>query len=76
MIRVTAEGLVKRYDRVAVVDGASLEDAPGSLTYLLLMDKAGTVPALAYPVIALSWGYALWMRFAARSMRPWPIPSS
>jgi ABC-type Fe3+/spermidine/putrescine transport system ATPase subunit len=41
MIRVTAEGLVKRYDRVAVVDGASLEVAPGSLTYLLGPSGAG-----------------------------------
>ena len=35
MIRVTLEGLVKRYDRVAIVDGASLEIPPGELTFVL-----------------------------------------
>ena len=35
MIRVTLEGLVKRYAHVAVVDGASLEIRPGELAYLL-----------------------------------------
>jgi ABC-type Fe3+/spermidine/putrescine transport system ATPase subunit len=41
MIRVTLEGLVKRYDGVAVVDGASLEVPPGSLTYVLGPSGAG-----------------------------------
>ena len=41
MIRVTLEGLVKRYDRVAVVDGASLEIEPGSLTCVLGPSGAG-----------------------------------
>jgi ABC-type Fe3+/spermidine/putrescine transport system ATPase subunit len=41
MIRVTVEGLVKRYDRVAVVDGASLELEPGSLNYVLGPSGAG-----------------------------------
>jgi ABC-type Fe3+/spermidine/putrescine transport system ATPase subunit len=41
MIRVTLEALVKHYDRVAVVDGASLEIEPGSLTYLLGPSGAG-----------------------------------
>jgi ABC-type Fe3+/spermidine/putrescine transport system ATPase subunit len=41
MIRVTLEGLVKRYDRVAVVDGAALEVEPGSLTYVLGPSGAG-----------------------------------
>ncbi len=41
MIRVTLEGLVKRYDRLAVVDGASLEIEPGSLTYVLGPSGAG-----------------------------------
>jgi ABC-type Fe3+/spermidine/putrescine transport system ATPase subunit len=41
MIRVTAHGLVKRYDRVAVVDGASLELNPGELTFLLGPSGAG-----------------------------------
>jgi ABC-type Fe3+/spermidine/putrescine transport system ATPase subunit len=41
MIRVTLEGLVKQVDRVAVVDGASLEVEPGRLTYLLGPSGAG-----------------------------------
>lgn len=41
MIRVTLEGLTKRYDRVAVVDGASLEIHPGELTFLLGPSGAG-----------------------------------
>jgi ABC-type Fe3+/spermidine/putrescine transport system ATPase subunit len=41
MIRVTLDGLVKRYDRVAVVDGASLEIRPGELTFLLGPSGAG-----------------------------------
>lgn len=41
MTRVTAHGLVKRYDRVAVVDGASLELAPGEITLLLGPSGAG-----------------------------------
>src|SRR6476659_6710022 len=41
MIRVTAHGLVKRYDRVAVVDGASLELSPGEFTLLLGPSGAG-----------------------------------
>jgi ABC-type Fe3+/spermidine/putrescine transport system ATPase subunit len=41
MIRVTVEGLVKRYDRVAVVEGASLEIEPGSLHYVLGPSGAG-----------------------------------
>ncbi len=41
MIRVTAHGLVKRYDRVAVVDGASLELSPGEVTFLLGPSGAG-----------------------------------
>jgi ABC-type Fe3+/spermidine/putrescine transport system ATPase subunit len=41
MIRVTLEGLIKRYDRVAVVDGASLEIEPGSLNYVLGPSGAG-----------------------------------
>jgi ABC-type Fe3+/spermidine/putrescine transport system ATPase subunit len=41
MIRVVLDGLVKRYDGVAVVDGASLEVRPGELTYLLGPSGAG-----------------------------------
>jgi ABC-type Fe3+/spermidine/putrescine transport system ATPase subunit len=41
MIRVRADGLVKRYDRVAVVDGASLECPPGEVTVLLGPSGAG-----------------------------------
>jgi ABC-type Fe3+/spermidine/putrescine transport system ATPase subunit len=41
MIRVTLEGLVKRYDGVPVVDAASLEVRPGELTYLLGPSGAG-----------------------------------
>lgn len=41
MIRVSAQGLVKRYDRVAVVDGASLELNPGEITVLLGPSGAG-----------------------------------
>jgi ABC-type Fe3+/spermidine/putrescine transport system ATPase subunit len=41
MIRVTLEGLTKRYDRVAVVDGASLDIPPGELTFLLGPSGAG-----------------------------------
>lgn len=35
MIRVVLENLVKRYDDVAVVDGASMEVRPGELSYVL-----------------------------------------
>jgi ABC-type Fe3+/spermidine/putrescine transport system ATPase subunit len=41
MIRVVLDGLVKRYERLAVVDGASLEIRPGELTYLLGPSGAG-----------------------------------
>ncbi|MBV8559028.1 MAG: ABC transporter ATP-binding protein, partial [Planctomycetaceae bacterium] len=41
MIRVILERLVKRYDRVAVVDEASLEVRPGDLTYVLGPSGAG-----------------------------------
>lgn len=41
MTRVTVHGLVKRYDRVAVVDGASLELDPGEITLLLGPSGAG-----------------------------------
>jgi ABC-type Fe3+/spermidine/putrescine transport system ATPase subunit len=41
MIRVTLEGLVKRYDRVAVVDGAALDLEPGTLTFVLGPSGAG-----------------------------------
>ena len=35
MIRVVLENLVKRFDGVAVVDGASMEIRPGELSYIL-----------------------------------------
>jgi ABC-type Fe3+/spermidine/putrescine transport system ATPase subunit len=41
MIRVTLDGLVKRIDRVAIVDGASLEIPPGELTFILGPSGAG-----------------------------------
>jgi ABC-type Fe3+/spermidine/putrescine transport system ATPase subunit len=41
MVRVTLEGLIKRYDRIAVVDGASMEIEAGSLAYLLGPSGAG-----------------------------------
>jgi ABC-type Fe3+/spermidine/putrescine transport system ATPase subunit len=41
VIRVRADGLVKRYDRVPVVDGASLECPPGEVTVLLGPSGAG-----------------------------------
>jgi len=41
MIRVTLDGLVKRWDRESVVDQASLEIRPGELTYLLGPSGAG-----------------------------------
>jgi ABC-type Fe3+/spermidine/putrescine transport system ATPase subunit len=41
MIRVNAEGLVKRFDRVAVVDGASIELPPGEITVVLGPSGAG-----------------------------------
>jgi len=41
MIRVTLDGLTKRYDRVAVVDGASLDIPPGELTFVLGPAGAG-----------------------------------
>lgn len=41
MIRVTLDGLVKRYDRMAVVDSASLEIPPGELTFVLGPSGAG-----------------------------------
>ena len=41
MIRLTLEGLVKRYDRVAVVEGASLEVRPGELACVVGPSGAG-----------------------------------
>jgi ABC-type Fe3+/spermidine/putrescine transport system ATPase subunit len=41
MIRVVLDGLVKRFDRVAVVDGASLEIRPGEMAYVLGPPGAG-----------------------------------
>jgi ABC-type Fe3+/spermidine/putrescine transport system ATPase subunit len=41
MIRATLTGLVKRYDRVAVVDSASLEIEPGALNFVLGPSGAG-----------------------------------
>ncbi|WP_435007684.1 ABC transporter ATP-binding protein [Tundrisphaera lichenicola] len=41
MIRVVLENLVKRFDGVAVVDGASMEVRPGELTFLLGPSGAG-----------------------------------
>jgi ABC-type Fe3+/spermidine/putrescine transport system ATPase subunit len=41
MIRVHADGLIKRYDRVAVVDGASLELPAGQMTVVLGPSGAG-----------------------------------
>ncbi len=41
MIRVNVKGLVKRYDRVAVVDGASVELAAGALNVVLGPAGAG-----------------------------------
>jgi ABC-type Fe3+/spermidine/putrescine transport system ATPase subunit len=41
MTRVALDGLVKRYDRVAVVDGASLEIEAGSLVHVLGPSGAG-----------------------------------
>jgi ABC-type Fe3+/spermidine/putrescine transport system ATPase subunit len=41
MIRVHVDGLVKRYDRVAVVDGASLELPAGQVTVVLGPSGAG-----------------------------------
>jgi ABC-type Fe3+/spermidine/putrescine transport system ATPase subunit len=41
MIRLILDGLVKRYDRVAVVDGASLEVRPGELAVVLGPSGAG-----------------------------------
>ncbi|HMB08069.1 MAG TPA: ABC transporter ATP-binding protein [Isosphaeraceae bacterium] len=41
MIRVALEGLVKRYDQVAVVEGASLEIRPGELAYVVGPAGAG-----------------------------------
>jgi ABC-type Fe3+/spermidine/putrescine transport system ATPase subunit len=41
MIRVIAEGLVKRFGPVAAVDGASLELQPGEMTYVLGPSGAG-----------------------------------
>lgn len=52
MIRVTLDGLVKRYGRVAVVDQASLEVLPGELTYLLGPSGAGKT-TLAHLVAGL-----------------------
>lgn len=41
MIRVVLDGLVKRYDRIAAVDGASMEVRPGELTFLVGPSEAG-----------------------------------
>lgn len=41
MIRVVLDGLVKRVDRVAIVDGVTLDVPPGELTYVLGPAGAG-----------------------------------
>lgn len=41
MIRVNADGLVKHFDRVPVVDGASIELPPGEITVVLGPSGAG-----------------------------------
>jgi ABC-type Fe3+/spermidine/putrescine transport system ATPase subunit len=54
MIRVIAEGLVKRYGPLAAVDHASLELAPGELTCLLGPSGAGK-STLARLLAGLEW---------------------
>ena len=44
MIRVVLDGLVKRFDGIAVVDHASMEVRPGELTYLLGPSGRGRRP--------------------------------
>lgn len=71
MIRVVLDGLVKRFDRIAVVDHASLEVRPGELTYLLGPAGAGktTVARLVAGLEELDDGE---IYFDGRSMRDLP----
>ena len=41
MIRVSVQGVVKRFERIAVVDGASFDLSPGEMTFLLGPSGAG-----------------------------------
>jgi ABC-type Fe3+/spermidine/putrescine transport system ATPase subunit len=71
MIRVRLDGLVKRYDRVAVVDDASLEVRPGEFTILLGPSGAGKT-TLARLIAGLEAPDEGEVYFDARPMRGVP----
>jgi ABC-type Fe3+/spermidine/putrescine transport system ATPase subunit len=72
MIRVVLDGLVKRYDGVAVVDGASLELRPGALSYVLGPFGAGktTLARLVAGIEPLDDGEIYFEGRAMRDVRP------
>ena len=71
MIRVVLDGLVKRFDGIAVVDHASMEVRPGELTYLLGPSGSGktTLARLVAGLESLDDGG---IYFDGRSMRDLP----
>jgi ABC-type Fe3+/spermidine/putrescine transport system ATPase subunit len=73
MIRVHVEGLVKRYDRVAVVDGAALELPAGQLTVVVGPSGAGKT-TLARLIAGLEPRDAGAISFDARLVHDLPAP--
>lgn len=73
MIRVVLDGLVRRVDRVAVLDGLSLDLAPGSRTVVLGPPGAGKT-LLARLVAGLDMPDAGEIYFDGRPMREVPPP--
>jgi ABC-type Fe3+/spermidine/putrescine transport system ATPase subunit len=71
MIRVTLDGLVKRFDRVSIVDGASLEVRPGELAFVLGPSGAGKT-TLARLIAGLETPDVGEIYFDGRVMNPIP----
>jgi ABC-type Fe3+/spermidine/putrescine transport system ATPase subunit len=73
MIRLIVDGLVKRFDRVAVVDGASLEVLPGELQVVAGPSGAGKT-TLARLLAGLETPDAGEIYFDGRVMQAIPAP--
>ncbi len=73
MIRVVVDGLVKRFERVAIVDGASFEITPGELTYICGPSGAGK-STLARLIAGLESPDDGEIYFDGRVLRDVPIP--